>query len=251
MTKVGILTGEFGQGHIALARKLKTHLEKIDTISEIKIININEVVDNAIKQNASMGSMRYAIHRALCYSYDSFAALPHWARHIHPVTLLSRYFTSAYSIIWGMSCRIVYTKNEIIEVTNAVLDYDVIFSTLSTPNKLLWKNHPHQTTINVAQDYGQGVSTVWWGKFWDTHLSADSKNTITARKKFPITTEVIKLGPIYYLNDFICLRNKIATTIRILIVPGNTGNNKALLSRLEKLTCMLIQKKIPGCLEGK
>ena len=127
------------------------------------------------------------------------------------------------------------------DITAIPLKYDVIISTLSSPNKLLWKNQQHFTCINMSQDYGKGIRSVWWGKFWDAYLSSDQLDQKTALTQFDEETQIRQIGPIYNIDDYIQLTDIDRDIISVLIVPGNTGANTKFLKRLEEICTQLLQ----------
>jgi len=232
--KVAILTGEFGQGHLALARKLQSHLDPLPSVDCVDIININRLVDEAVVVNSFWDRMRYSAHHQLMFSYDNFAKLPAWLRYLHPINLASRWVKRFYAMIWGTASYLVYRKAELERLLQRFESYDCVFSVLATPNHLLWMLQRQLLLVNVSQDFGAGVRTVWWGRFWDFHLSSDSNNAFVARSEYHSATKVLELGPLYHRLDHLSLDalSSSHSETRILFIPGKTGNQSALLRRL-------------------
>lgn len=241
--KVLILTAEFGKGHIAIANKLKSHLCDLDIVANVDVVNITQRIDDLASHEFSRKSLRYHLHKYLNHNYQTYSELPTWFIKLHPCTLLSKYLASFWVVIWTAATDLLYSKSTATNFVELLLKYDTIISTAPIINKLIWTNHTQYTTINISQDFGLGVKCVWWGDFWDYHISSDKLNHKTACKKYPQNTAVLNYGPIYFKKDY----KKFLTipsdkNIKVLFIPGQTGCNSSLMNKLIQAIKLCLNK---------
>jgi hypothetical protein len=235
MKKILILTARYGYGHIAIAKKLRSHLETIEGIGTI------DTVDSAVFLNTHFTNkgqpfykLRYAFHKMIHNSYQMFSDLPNALKHLHIPNTCQRLFKKTWIFLWGCIENCIYNDHITDALVNLTNQYDVIFSTVTHVNKLIWRNHDRYTTVNLNQDFGLGIKPIWWGQFWDYHLTNDSCNTAKAYQTHPKTTRIKNMGPIYHINDYISLPTPPEDSSKILFIPGKTGKNKSALNQLEK-----------------
>lgn len=223
--KVGILTANFGQGHHALASKLKSHLVPLKNV-DTSIINLSERSEYFFrqKQKTPFRLMRYLLHKEVHFGYNQTVKLPKWLLSIHPLTVGSRYFVSFYSFLVDFFERFVYGHGYDQALFEELSAYDVVFSVVPCSHYHLWKNHPRWITVNVAQDFGDGVTCVWWGQFWDFFISSDKRNMEVSNRRLGNKTKKLRLGPLYFLEDYQSLSSDVmGKDSLILLVPGLTG----------------------------
>ena len=107
MLKVGIISGEYGHGHLALAKKLQSHIKKISKVDTVDIVNLTQEIDQIIKKKCNTKGFRYAMHYALHFTYQEYSTLPEWVIAIHPLTWISKYFKKTWSFFFGTSTPLV------------------------------------------------------------------------------------------------------------------------------------------------
>ena len=242
MKKVLILTARYGYGHIAIANKLRSHLESFSEVATVDIIETGAFLDSNFKRDSKpFYTIRYAFHKMVNNSYQMFSDLPTFLKHLHIPNVCQRLFKKTWIFLWGCIENCIYDD----DITNALVTltnhYDVIITTVTHVNKIVWRNHDRFTTVNVSQDFGLGIKAAWWGNFWDYHLTNDRTNTEKAQQSDSKHTHIENMGPVYHLNDYQPLIKPSNTEVKILFIPGKTGKNKSALRRLESALRVCIE----------